>query len=109
MSLAILILPFIPATNLFFYVGFVIAERILYIPSMGFVLLVSYGAYVTINNGTALCERTVCRTLVTSCVLLLVTLYSVRTVVRNEDWRSEEQLYRSGVDINPAKGTSLRC
>ncbi|CAG2111700.1 unnamed protein product [Medioppia subpectinata] len=32
MALSLLIIPFIPATNLFFYVGFVIAERILYIP-----------------------------------------------------------------------------
>ncbi|KAF3854543.1 hypothetical protein F7725_022598 [Dissostichus mawsoni] len=35
--------PFLPATNLFFYVGFVIAERVLYIPSMGFCLLVAVG------------------------------------------------------------------
>lgn len=40
-GLALTVLPFLPATNLFFYVGFVVAERILYIPSMGFCLLVA--------------------------------------------------------------------
>ena len=105
MSLAILIVPFIPATNLFFYVGFVIAGRILYIPSMGFVLLVSYGAYVTMNSSSGVSRSSaLCRTVVTGGVLVLVGLYSVRTVMRNEDWRTEEKLYRSGVDINPAKG-----
>lgn len=42
-SLALLILPFLPASNLFFPVGFVIAERVLYAPSMGFCMLVGHG------------------------------------------------------------------
>lgn len=37
------IVPFIPATNLLFPVGFVVAERVLYLPSMGFCLLVAMG------------------------------------------------------------------
>ena len=43
MAIAWLVLPFIPAANLFFPVGFVVAERILYLPSMGFSLIVSLG------------------------------------------------------------------
>ncbi|XP_011060931.1 PREDICTED: transmembrane and TPR repeat-containing protein CG4341 [Acromyrmex echinatior] len=39
-SLGFLVLPFLPASNLFFYVGFVIAERILYLPSVGACLAV---------------------------------------------------------------------
>ena len=45
MSLAMMGIPFLPASNLFFPVGFVVAERILYIPSMGFCLLVAIGYY----------------------------------------------------------------
>ena len=45
-GLSLLVLPFIPATNLFFYVGFVVAERILYIPSMGFCLLAAIGIHM---------------------------------------------------------------
>ncbi|XP_025995838.1 protein O-mannosyl-transferase TMTC4 isoform X6 [Solenopsis invicta] len=43
MGLAILICPFLPASNIFFTVGFVLAERILYIPSAGYCLLVIIG------------------------------------------------------------------
>ena len=43
LSLGLLVLPFIPATNLLFPVGFVVAERVLYLPSMGFCLLVAFG------------------------------------------------------------------
>ena len=42
-ALVLMIIPFIPASNLFFPVGFVIAERVLYMPSMGFCLLVGMG------------------------------------------------------------------
>ena len=46
LSLSMMIIPFLPASNLFFPVGFVVAERILYIPSMGFCILVSLGISV---------------------------------------------------------------
>ncbi|XP_012940074.1 protein O-mannosyl-transferase TMTC3 [Aplysia californica] len=46
MSLSLLVLPFIPASNLFFPVGFVVAERILYTPSLGFCMLVALGFQV---------------------------------------------------------------
>ena len=42
-ALALLVLPFLPASNLLFPVGFVIAERVLYLPSMGMCLLVALG------------------------------------------------------------------
>uniref|UniRef100_A0A7N8WQ29 dolichyl-phosphate-mannose--protein mannosyltransferase n=1 Tax=Mastacembelus armatus TaxID=205130 RepID=A0A7N8WQ29_9TELE len=98
-SLGILSLPFIPATNLFFYVGFVIAERVLYIPSIGFCLLAAAGArtsYVRLRT------RAFKALLLCLCVGL-VLLNGVRTVQRNRDWSNEESLYKSGINVNPAK------
>eukprot|EP00736_Rhodelphis_marinus_P004876 Rmarinus@m.3546 len=42
MSLALTVVPFLPASNLLFPVGFVLGERVLYLPSMGFCLVVSF-------------------------------------------------------------------
>ncbi|TRY92082.1 hypothetical protein DNTS_005870 [Danionella cerebrum] len=42
-GLLFLVFPFIPASNLFFRVGFVVAERVLYMPSMGYCILVVHG------------------------------------------------------------------
>lgn len=42
LGLTMIILPFLPASNLFFYVGFVVAERVLYIPSIGFCLFMGF-------------------------------------------------------------------
>uniref|UniRef100_UPI0037E82CCF protein O-mannosyl-transferase TMTC2 n=1 Tax=Semicossyphus pulcher TaxID=241346 RepID=UPI0037E82CCF len=98
-SLGLLAIPFLPATNLFFYVGFVIAERVLYIPSMGFCLLVAVGMrslYVRLRRRSS-------RTMLVYCSAALVLLFGVKTVLRNRDWQNEEMLYKSGIYVNPAK------
>ena len=46
LALSWTVIPFLPASNLFFPVGFVVAERILYLPSMGFCLLLAMGVDV---------------------------------------------------------------
>uniref|UniRef100_A0A6Q2XCA8 dolichyl-phosphate-mannose--protein mannosyltransferase n=1 Tax=Esox lucius TaxID=8010 RepID=A0A6Q2XCA8_ESOLU len=51
MALSLIVLPFIPASNLFFPVGFVVAERVLYVPSMGFCVLVAHGFRTVSNKG----------------------------------------------------------
>jgi hypothetical protein len=43
LGLALLVITFLPASNLLFRVGFVIAERNLYLPSAGFCILVTMG------------------------------------------------------------------
>ena len=43
LALSWMVIPFLPASNIFFPVGFVVAERVLYLPSMGFSLLVALG------------------------------------------------------------------
>lgn len=99
LSLSLLIIPFVPATNLFFYVGFVIAERVLYIPSMGFCLLITVGAralYVKI-------QKRFLKNLIFYATVTLIVFYGLKTVIRNGDWQNEEMLYRSGIKINPAK------
>ncbi|XP_041111165.1 protein O-mannosyl-transferase TMTC2-like isoform X2 [Polyodon spathula] len=98
-SLGLLTVPFLPATNLFFYVGFVIAERVLYIPSMGFCLLVTVGMralYIKLR-------RRFLKSLLLYCTATLVLLYGIKTVLRNQDWQDEEMLYKSGINVNPAK------
>uniref|UniRef100_A0A669DCR3 dolichyl-phosphate-mannose--protein mannosyltransferase n=1 Tax=Oreochromis niloticus TaxID=8128 RepID=A0A669DCR3_ORENI len=98
-SLGLLAIPFLPATNLFFYVGFVIAERVLYIPSMGFCLLVAVGIrslYIRLRRRSS-------RTMLVYSSAALVLFFGVKTVLRNQDWQNEEMLYKSGIYVNPAK------
>ena len=43
-SVSMALIPFLPASNLLFPVGFVLAERVLYLPSLGVCLLIAMGA-----------------------------------------------------------------
>mgnify|MGYP001425594646 CR=1 FL=1 len=55
-----LIVPFLPAANVFFYVGTVLAERLLYIPSMGYCIYAGYVLYLPLmSNGDQTCENIV--------------------------------------------------
>lgn len=103
-ALVLLIVPFIPATNLFFYVGFVIAERILYIPSTGFCLLVAQGFCCLLARCQDSLHGKIYRRFLWLFFTLVVVSHSWRTIRRNADWQTEESLYRSGLHINPAKG-----
>lgn len=104
LALALLIIPFLPATNLFFYVGFTIAERILYICSFGSCLLLA----VCIESALKLARKSsLFKWTIYASLALLVAAFSMRTVLRNVDWLNEENLYRSGIPINPPKGTSM--
>uniref|UniRef100_A0A8C7TZ60 dolichyl-phosphate-mannose--protein mannosyltransferase n=1 Tax=Oncorhynchus mykiss TaxID=8022 RepID=A0A8C7TZ60_ONCMY len=91
-----LVFPFIPASNLFFRVGFVVAERVLYMPSMGYCILVAHGlgrlCSVVGRWGT---------TALTVSTLLLLLLFSWKTVQQNDIWLSREALFRSGIQTLP--------
>ncbi|KAJ8245393.1 hypothetical protein GJAV_G00270270 [Gymnothorax javanicus] len=98
-SLALLGLPYLPATNLFFYVGFVMAERVLYIPSLGFCLLVALG----LQRLSLQLRRRATHCAVLCCYSALLLLFGGKTLLRNQDWSSEETLFKSGIAVNPAK------
>eukprot|EP00117_Sycon_ciliatum_P049950 scpid55659/ scgid35334/ Transmembrane and TPR repeat-containing protein 3 len=98
LGLALLVLPFAPSTGALFRVGFVVAERVLYIPSAGWCMIVAMG-YQRLTTSPLLpsaSRRVVC---VLGAVTLL--LMAAKTVHRNEDWNTDLQLYESGVRANP--------
>uniref|UniRef100_A0A8C1BG75 dolichyl-phosphate-mannose--protein mannosyltransferase n=1 Tax=Cyprinus carpio carpio TaxID=630221 RepID=A0A8C1BG75_CYPCA len=91
-----LIFPFIPASNLFFRVGFVVAERVLYMPSMGYCVLVVHG----LNRLYSVVSRWGAAALTVS-MLVVLLLFSWKTVQQNEIWLSREALFRSGIQTLP--------
>lgn len=83
----------LPVSNLLFGIGTVRADRLLYVPSLGFVLLVGWGL-------TQLARRT--RPAVAwALVGLVLAGYATRSWVRNRDWQSTETLWQATVRQNP--------
>ena len=105
-GLFIVVISFLPASNLVAYVGFVVAERILYIPSFGFCLLIghSFSQIVERVSGINTWKKNVVISVMFVLLSVILVAHGVKTVTRNLDWSSEESLYRSGITINPPKG-----
>ncbi|XP_069485436.1 protein O-mannosyl-transferase TMTC3 [Ambystoma mexicanum] len=93
MALSLIALPFIPASNLFFPVGFVVAERVLYVPSMGFCILVAHGWRKLASNSRL-------RKVAWVCLTLVLFTHSLKTLLRNWDWESEYTLFMSALKVN---------
>ena len=102
-GLALTLFPYLPASNLFFPVGFVVAERVLYLPSMGFCMLVGYGAWCVIQS----VRNVALRAAIVLFLVCLLALQAGRTVLRNQDWESNLSLYTSGARFNPDNGVML--
>ncbi|ESO96049.1 hypothetical protein LOTGIDRAFT_116230, partial [Lottia gigantea] len=94
LSLVLLIVPFLPGSNIFFRVGFVIAERVLYLSSAGMCMLITYGI-ISLAKGT---EK---KRVIQIGIILLITLYTSRSIQRSKEWRSEESLFQSGEKVCP--------
>ncbi len=96
-SLALLALPFLPACNLFFPVGFVVAERVLYLPSMGFCLLISHGFFLMYKHHA---KTSQVKTFFKCSLLLLLATHAAKTLMRNFDWKDESTIFLSGLKVN---------
>ena len=96
-------LTFLPASNLFFPVGFVVAERVLYLPSLGFCFLVGHGFAVLYRSS----KNSIFRVTMSTTLIMLFVLMASRSFVRNRDWVSNVSLYSSGARCNPGNGVML--
>ncbi|KAL8595571.1 hypothetical protein ACOMHN_025608 [Nucella lapillus] len=103
LGLSVLVIPFLPASNLLFRVGFVIAERNLYLPSAGFCLLVTLGA-VRLSSYPHLRQARGGGVMVAAGLTVLCALYVTRCVHRSQHWRGELPLYMEGEKVCPLNG-----
>ncbi|XP_077294886.1 transmembrane O-mannosyltransferase targeting cadherins 4 [Arctopsyche grandis] len=96
LALCIIVIPFLPAANILMPVGFVVAERILYIPSAGFCILIAQGVNNILSDSNSKYHKIFKVTFI-----LFVCIMILRTMQRNRDWLTEKTLYLSGVDVCP--------
>jgi len=90
--------PFAPAANLVFYVGTFIGERLLYMPSLAFCLVLGDALADLISASGRHNVNRICGWALTLCIL---AAYGLRTIARNRDWVSEEALFESALTVCP--------
>ena len=82
-----------PASNLFFYVGFTVAERVTYTPSFGFCMLLGLAAaYLHDRKSWQVASAT---------VAVATAAYVVITVQRDSEWGNEKVLWEGAVKTCP--------
>jgi protein O-mannosyl-transferase len=88
LMLALFILPLFPVSNFFITIGTTMAERLLFMPSLGFVLLFIYGLSKLFGKLKLPTEK-----LSLLSISVLVALASLTTMTRNKAWASDEVLF----------------
>ncbi len=83
---------FLPVSNFFIIIGAAMGERLMYVPSLGFCLLLVHVLRQQLGDK---------KYVFWGLIALLVLLYSARTFVRNFDWKNDFTLYRATVDVVP--------
>lgn len=80
----------LPTSNLLTVIGSIMAERFLYLPSIGFAVAVAAMAWRLANPrlGRAL-------------LVVMLAAFAARTWARNADWRNDETLNASGIAAAP--------
>ena len=93
-GLALIAVPFLPATNIFFRVGFVVAERVLFIPVAGYCLVLVYGLEKL--NAFYPCSK-----FWRGCLLAVVVIFCLKSFRRSLDWQDEGRLFLAGLAVCP--------
>ncbi|RHY11829.1 hypothetical protein DYB36_008307 [Aphanomyces astaci] len=88
--------PFVPAANVLFPVGTIVAERLLYFPSVGVCLLAGYTLDTALHRGSH--RQQVALVGIATTLLIVAT---ARTLCRNRDWTDEVALFEASVKVAP--------
>jgi len=94
-------------SNLLIIIGTIMAERLLYIPSLGFcIFVVALGQKVLVK--VAQKQRAFYSCSLVAIIFLLISFYAIRTWLRNGDWKDEARLFSSVIRSAPesARGHS---
>jgi len=107
LGLGLIIIPFVPASNLFFLVGTTIGERLLYPCTVGWGLLTAMLATQSVTRG---------RRVFRCAVVGLVLIYVWNSIARMGHWRSPQVLFLTDADhwgrsakVLHSKGSELQA
>jgi tetratricopeptide (TPR) repeat protein len=92
----------LPVSNVLFSIGTIRADRLLFVPSLGFTLALAWA--LLLPNG----RWPRARDAVAVAVLLIAGLYGWRAVIRNAEWRDQASLLQATLCDNPGSALCWR-
>ena len=103
-SIWLYLLPLSVVSNLFFPIGAFMGERFVFFSSIGFVVVVGWLIHTFFPKLISNEKKSMCLTIAVTVILLC--LYSIKTIQRNKVWKDNFTLYTTDVKTskNSAKG-----
>ena len=119
-TLGLGIVPFVPSSNVLFPVATVLGERLLFLPSMGFTILLSMGIHHICRRLTAVhymyspsrnraTQHSSVHLLTWSVVGAIGSVYGAKTWSRNYEWSTALLLFQSAVKVVPTSCKAHVC
>ncbi len=96
---AFFFLSLVPTSNLLLIIGSIMAERFLYLPSIGFAGCVVAGAIAL--SGKLATKTSHQAGMATAALALIVIGFGLRASVRNSDWADGERFSKSALETSP--------
>jgi tetratricopeptide (TPR) repeat protein len=116
-GVVLLVVPWIPASNIFIHVGFLVAERVLYIPSIGLCILLAAALDSLGHHAAAVHSRrtstsassasATARMLCCAVALGLAAFSGLAAWQRSSDWRDLGTLLRANLRVYPRNAWAL--
>jgi len=100
LGLCFITIPFLLCLNILVDVGFVLAERNLYLSVCGYSILYHLGFLRLLTK----CSNTYKKYLMKFLHVWVIMMLTSRTLQRSGDWQSDFKLYLSGLKVCPANG-----
>ena len=95
-AVGLFLVTFSLASNVVLPIGTIMAERLLYLPSVGFCMLLGL-----VCDRLFVLDRRGARTVAMVGIVAVTVGYAARTVMRNRDWRNEFALFSSAARVSP--------
>lgn len=103
------LISILPFSNLFFPFTGIVAERVLFIPSIGFSIVLVYIIYnlIGLHNQKIYSKSNVYKTLFLAGIFILPN--SIITINRNDDWKNRDTLFATDIKVleNSAKANNV--
>lgn len=95
-------------SNILLVIGTTMGERLLFISSLGFCIIVVFLFAKLFKSDTATLTYGNSRNF-SYVIIAVCVLYSVKTIARNEDWNNNFDLFKSGVEVVPNSWRAQYC
>ncbi len=100
------LITFAPVSNFIIMIGTSYGDRIVYIPSLGFIIFIVYLIFKAFKvdfsySKNSLGSQFQANILPCALIGLFVVAYSAKTISRNSDWKSSFSLYDADVKVSP--------